>query len=238
MRSVILRVTGVLVGMMLVASSASAAVVAQYQTDYTASGAPKTGWSYQWNKNGVIDNPAGPYNILNTAALVDLVRNGANFEASAGVNPSVTPTAMIPGKSTTEDGTTSRWAVVNYTIQPADVANGHNGTMPVYSFGVAAASNDGILARLYVNGIRAFNIPLDSSFSHYDQNTPGAFPVPFGNLNAGDVISVAVGANGNSTGDLMNVDFQITLDNTPEPGSIMLGASGILLLARRRARRK
>jgi hypothetical protein len=227
---------GALLAVMRFATSASAAVVAQYQTDYTASGAPKTGWSYQWNQNGAIDVPAGPYDILNSAALVDLVRNGANFQASPGVNPAVTPTAMIPGKSATEDGTNSRWAVVSYTIQPSDVANGHNGAMPVYSFGVDPGSEDGILARLYVNGVRAFNIPLDSSFNHYDQNTLGAYPVPFGNLNAGDIISVAVGANGNSTGDLMNVDFQITLDNTPEPGAIMLAASGILVLARRRAR--
>lgn len=237
MRSVTLRAAGTLLVMALMASSASAAVVAQYQADYTASGALKTGWSYQWNQNGAIDFPAGPYDILNSAALVDLVRNGANFQASPGVNPSVTPTAMIPGKSATEDGTNSRWAVVSYTIQAADVANGHNGRMPVYSFGVDPGSDDGILARLYVNGVRAFNIPLDNSFSHYDQNTPGAYPVPFGNLNAGDVISVAVGANGNSTGDLMNVDFQITLDNAPEPGSIMRAAIGTVLLGRRRPRR-
>jgi hypothetical protein len=236
MRNVIGLSTGVLLAASLFAATASAAVVAEYQTDYTTSGLPKTGWSYQWNKTGAIDFPAGPYDVLNSAALVDLVRNGTNFEASAGVNPSVTPTTMIPGKSATEDGVNSRWAIVSYTIQPSDVANGHNGTMPVYSFGVSPNSDDGILARLYVNGVRAFNIPLDSSFNQYDQNTPGAYPVPFGNLNAGDVISVAVGANGNSIGDAMTMNFQITLDNAPEPGSMMLAAGGILVLSRRRSR--
>jgi hypothetical protein len=227
----------VLLAASALASGASAAVVAQYQTDYTASGPPKTGWSYQWNANGAIDFPAGPYDVLNSAALVNLVRNGTNFEASPGVNPSVTPTTLIPGKSASEDGVNSRWAIVTYTIQPSDVANGHNATMPVYSFGVSPNSDDGVLARLYVNGIRAFNIPLDNSFSHYDQNSPGAYPLMFGNLNAGDTISVAVGANGNSTGDSMQMDFQLTLDNAPEPGSMTLAAGGILLLARRRSRR-
>src|SRR6185437_8163878 len=87
------------------AMDASAGLVAKYSTDFTLSGPPKAGWSYQWNASGPIEAVA---NVLNTAALVNLVRDSSgNFETAANSaypDPApanflaATPTSMFPGQ--------------------------------------------------------------------------------------------------------------------------------------------
>ena len=241
MRGAMLFGAGIL-GCSLLAPAASAGVVAHYGGDFTTSGAPKTGWAYQWNAASPIESAP---NILNTAGLVNLVRDtSGNFETVAnaaypdpapGVGLAATKTSMFPGQSASEaaDGI-SRWTIASYTIQASDVAaNGHDGILDTYSFAVPASSTDGVSTRIYLNGFRIVTSPLPGNFT-YDQNSPGAFPIPFGSLNAGDVIAVGMSAGTASTGDRLDLDYTITL--TPEPGSLLLGVAGIGLLARRRAR--
>jgi len=241
MRKKMLFVAG-LVGYSLIAPLASAGVVAKYSTDFTTTGAPKTGWKYQWNAASQIESAP---NVLNTAGLVNLVRdtsgnfetvaNGAYPDPAPAVGLAATKTSMFPGQTAGEaaDGI-SRWTIASYTIQASDIAaNGSNGVLDTYSFAVPATSTDGISTRIYLNGNRIVTSPLPPNFV-YDQNSPGAFPIPFGDLNVGDVIAVGLSGGTSSAGDRLDLDFTVTL--TPEPGSLLLGFVGIGLLARRRAR--
>jgi hypothetical protein len=207
-----------------VAQPAVAGVVAGYRDDFRASGQPRVGWSYRWNAAGPIEETL---NVLNEPALASLVRDtSGNLETVAnetypdpapGNGLAATPTSLFPGPSATESGGISRWAIASYTIQPYDVATfGSSGIMDTYSFAVPAGSVDGVTARMYLNGNRIVQSPLPGNFV-YDQNSPGAYPIPFGELKAGDVIAVALGAGATSIGDRLDLDFTITLG----PGSVL-----------------
>jgi hypothetical protein len=154
---------------------------------------------------------------------------------------------MVPGAGANQlgSGGVQRYAITAYTIQPSDVlaagapAGGSvNAVMDTYSFSVALTSADGIDSIIYVNDTQIVSSPLPPGIS-YDQNSPGAFPVPLGNLQAGDTIYIATGAGflptAIDTGDSLTMDFRVTL--TPEPGMIsVLGLAGIALGGRRRRR--
>lgn len=245
MRSTVLAVMAV-VGVML-AADARAAVVAEYRADFTPTGAPRTGWSYQWNATGPVEVTDGTNFFLNGAALATLLRDtSGNFETQANTTYpdaapanglAATPTSLIPGQSSTE-GTeadpNSRWAIATYTIQATDVATyGSQGMMDTYSF-IVPAGGDGVTARIYLNGFRIVQSPLPSPIV-YDQNFPGAYPIPLGELKAGDTISVAVGAGATSLNDRLDLNYTISL--VPEPGSAAVaGLAAASLLARRRNR--
>ena len=219
-------VAAVVVGMG--ASVACADVVAGYRSDFTPEGPPAKGWSYRWNAFGAIEVTP---NALNETALANLVRDtSGNFETAAnGAYPdpvpagglAATPTSWVPGQSATEAGDgISRWMLASYTIRPADIIiNGSSGVMREYSFSVPVGSADGVTARMYLNGARIVQSPLPPNFT-YDQNSPGSYPIPFGELNAGDVITVALGAGLTSIGDRLDVDYSIRLEPglvTPDP---------------------
>jgi hypothetical protein len=212
----------------LLAPALRADVVADYRRDFAPNGPATTGWSYRWNAFGAIELTP---NILNEAALAGLLRDASgNFETLAnGVYPDLppasglaaTPTSMIPGQSATEAGDgASRWVLASYTIKPADIIiNGSSGVMRRYSFSVPESSADGVTARMYLNATRVVQSPLPPDFT-YDQDSPGSYPIPFGELKAGDVITVALGAGLSSAGDRLDLDYSITLEPglvTPNP---------------------
>ena len=71
------RVLACAVVPLFTAATASAQVVADYQSDFRTSGAPAPGWSYLWNANGSLGTAS------NYVPLVRDVNPLGNFETQA-----------------------------------------------------------------------------------------------------------------------------------------------------------
>ena len=205
-----------------------------FQGEFTPAGAPAAGWSYLWNANG----PLG-----NSANYVPLVRDSSgNWETAANSgypDPApanglrVSSTGMVPGNGAGQTAV-QRYAIVAYTIQASDLTEGGNALMDTYSFNVPVTSADGIDSVIYVNNNQIVSSPLPPGIV-YDQNTPGAFPVPLGQLNVGDTIYVATGAGflptATDIGDALTMDFKVTL--APEPGVLSVLTLAVVMLGAR-----
>jgi hypothetical protein len=220
--------------------------------EYTTSGAPAPGWSYLWNANGAIGNSANYVPLVRDAGgNWETVANGAYPDPAPGNGLRISPfigainrVDVVPGNGAVQQtvNAVNRYAIVAYTIQPSDIAaagvqagGAANAVMDTYEFAVAATSADGIDSIIFVNNTQIVSSPLPPGL-FYDQNTPGAYPVPLGQLHAGDTIYVATGAGflptATDIGDGLRMDFRITL--TPEPGALSILALGAVALCRRR----
>ena len=222
----------------LISSMAWAGVAAEYQVDFTTTGAPKTGWSYLWNANGPIGNPANYVTLVrdtNFGGDFETQANGAIPDSPPASNLAATATSVFPGQGTSQAADAiERYVIAAYTVSAADIATlGNQGVMDTYRFAVPAESLDGINAAIYVNASPIIAIHLPGPID-YNNTLPGAYPVPLGTLAAGDTIYVAIGSGATDTGDRLDVNYTITL--VPEPGTI--GISGIIavLAMRRRGR--
>ena len=218
------------------ANAAMGGVVADYQSDFTTSGAAAPGWSYLWNKNGPIGTAANYVQLVrdaNPLGSYETEANGTYPDPAPGVLLSATPISLIPGQGSAENSV-QRFAIAAYTVSAADIAaNGNQGILDNYTFGVAGASLDGITAAIYVNDtpiVPSLQLPPGIV---YDRSFPDAYPVPLGDLSAGDTIYVALGGGATSTGDILVIDYSIVL--VPEPAAFsMLAVGAAALLARRR----
>jgi hypothetical protein len=220
--------------------------IADYQDEFNTS-APAAGWSYLYNANGLLGNPAN---------YVPLTASGGKYTAPSGTltlgsspsdvigYPPMPPilstfpnTFVRPGLGTLEDPAgIERAAIIAYTIQPNDIPAGTPaGPVPVaitaYDFAVSTlAMPDGMTARVY-GGTNP--TPL-INFS-YDTDPPFPFPPgfrfettldptpkPLGTYNVGDTIYFAIGGALTTT--------------VPEPAAVsLLAMPAVLLLKRRRA---
>ena len=217
------------------ANAAMGGVVADYQSDFTTSGAAKPGWSYLWNKNGPIGTAANYVPLVRDAyplGFYETEANGTYPDSTPGVLLAATPLSLIPGQGSAENSV-ERYAIAAYTVSAADIAtNGNQASLDNYTFGVAAGSLDGITAAIYVNNTPIIALPLPPGIV-YDRSFPDAYAVPLGNLNVGDTIYVAIGGGGTSVGDQLVIDYSIIL--VPEPAAFSMVAVGACaLLARRR----
>jgi hypothetical protein len=226
-------------------------------TEYTTSGAPAPGWSFFWNKNGPIGNSANYVPLVRDAnGDWETVANGQYPDPAPGNGLRISPffgainrVDVVPGNGAIQQTTNAfnRYAIVAYTIQPSDIAaagvqsgGAANAVMDTYEFSVAATSADGIDSVIYLNNNQIVSSPLPPGL-FYDQNSPGAYPVPLGQLHAGDTIYIATGPGflptATDIGDGLRMDFKITL--TPEPAMLsMLCLTLVGLFGRRRLTRR
>lgn len=220
------------------AGTASAQQVADYQTDFRTSGAPAPGWSYLWNANGPIGTASNYIPLVrdaNPLGNFETQANGTYPDAPPGSLLSVGPLSIIPGQGSAQaaDGI-QRYAIAAYTVNAQDLATyGNQGWLDNYTFGVAATSTDGISPAIYVNNTPIISITLPPGIV-YDRSFPDAYPVPLGNLSAGDTIYVAIGGGANDTGDVLVLDYSIILIPEPATASTLALAAATLLARRRR----
>jgi hypothetical protein len=213
-----------------------------FQGEFTPTGAPAAGWSYLWNASGPLGNSANYVPLVrDSSGNWETVTNSAYPDPAPGNGLRVSSTGMVPGNGSVQAAdSVQRYAIVAYTIQASDLAQGANAVMDTYSFSVPVSSADGIDSVIYVNNTQIVSSPLPPGIV-YDQNTPGAFPVPLGTLNVGDTIYVATGAGflptATDIGDALTMDFKVSL--VPEPAALsVLTVAAIALGARVRRRRR
>jgi len=216
--------------------------IADYQDEFRTTG-PATGWSYLYNANGKVGNPAN---------YVPLTLSGGQYTAPSGTLtlgqspsdvigyppvppfPPTFPTTVVrPGAGFLEDPAgIERTAIIAYTIQPNDIPAGTTGPAQVaitaYDFAVSAlATPDGMSARIYGgnNPTPLINFSTDSDPPFVFppgfrfETTLDPDPIPLGAYNVGDTIYFAIGGTGIAV---------------PEPTSLSLLAPALLLLTRRR----
>lgn len=249
MRKSLLLGSGGLV-LSLAATAASGEIVADFQADFTYP-APSNGWSYHWNANGAIGNPANYVPLVPDAAgryeTVDQTPD-AFPDPAPGASLSLTNTTLIPGQGSAQNAF-ERYVIVAYTVSAADITAAGGGNQLVlqeYSFAVSGTSADGVTARIYKNDNPTpfVNQPLPPGivFSH-DLPDPNGGPIPLGPFDAGDVLYIAIGSNGtaseltggNDTNDSLVMDLKIAL--VPEPATASIVGAGALALLMRRRRR-
>src|SRR5262245_46660904 len=104
-----------------------AGVAAEYQADFTTVGAPKPGWSYLWNANGPIGNPANYVPLVrdtNFGGDFETQANGLIPDAAPGSNLAATATNVFPGQGTAQAADAiERFVIAAYTVSAADIAN-------------------------------------------------------------------------------------------------------------------
>jgi hypothetical protein len=245
----------------VVTSPAGAAltVVADFQDDFGRTNSPPSvGWSYRWNENGPLGNPAN-YNSLTVIGEQYLAPNQPILVGkNANVDPVAYPvqfpfpatfpqTFVRPGAGSGEDaGGIERAVVLAYTFSAEDIAAaGATGQaaafITAYDFAVSTQSSpEGMSARIYHH-----NDPtplLEFSDDVFPPFAPGfrfettldPRPIPLGVYAPGETVYIALGGNSVAGGDEMRLDFTLSMDVVPEPGIVALVAPAALLLMRRR----
>ena len=241
---------------------ANAQRVVHLAGEFTTSGAPAPGWSYLWNSAGPIGQ-SGNYTELfrDQNGAWETVANGQYPDAMPGNGLRISPfigainrVEVVPGSAAIQQtgaNTFDRHAIIAYTIQASDIAaaglqpgQGANAVMDTYEF-ATAATGDGINSIIYVNDLQVVASPLPPGL-FYNQNSPGAFPVPLTDpsdpsslLHAGDTIYIAISPGflptSTDVGDSLRMDFKVTI--TPEPAMLsVLALAGVMLTGRRRVR--
>ena len=234
------------VSMLIASAAAKAAVVADYQGNYT----PTTfapGWSYRWNPANVpLTTGTGQSVAANTANWVPLAFNstGNAFEtASTGAVPlaapgsflSAGPTAVHLGDTSTQAADhNSHYVILAYTFSAQQIAsNGNNLTFHTSNFNVPAdISLDPLDVEIFKNTqpvAPPFTFPAGTVFSDsiFGQD------YPFGTVQPGDTLYIALGGTGNYSGQSIGVSYTLAL--TPEPRFLtLISLTTPLLLNRRR----
>lgn len=198
-------------------------VVATYSTDFQAP-TPTTGWNYLYNRNGAITNSANFVSLVGNA-------NAGNPVYTVDGNPSLpraAPGSFVffgstgghPGQGAVENaGGFDVYAIAAYTVSAP-------GSYAITNSSINRPSSSGVSVeiRVFVNN----NAPLVSN--SVGQSTIN-FNTGLGNLTPGDLIYVAVGPNLSHGFDSFNFNYSITNNSVvaaPEPGAIVLVASGLL----------
>jgi hypothetical protein len=232
--------------------------VADFQDEFGTG----NGWSYLWNANGALGNPAnyvpltgagdqftgpsGPL-LIGRNTTVDPVA----YPALPPFPPTFPSTLVRPGLGSAEAaGGIERAAIIAYTFTAADLAaagvpTGQPGIgyITAYDFAVSTlASPDGMSARIYTKNdptpIIEFSddtippFPFGAGFRF--ETTLDPRPIPLGTFGVGDTLDIALGGNNLTGTDEMRFDFTLGMTPVPEPTAVALLAAGALLLRRRR----
>jgi hypothetical protein len=205
-------------------SSARAAVIANYNTDFWGGGTWNTGWSYQWN-DGAIGTASNyqnlPYWWAGGAAYLN---SGTYPDPSAGYAAA----AHAPSGGYSSPGSTSIFSIAGYQVQTGQAGIGSLTSSSMY-LPYGGGLSDGVVVNVYVNDTLKGTVPVTT--------TTGSFNMSLGTLAVGDRVYVAVGSGATLDYDSFQVNYSI--DVVPEPSTAILAASGLFgLLAWARRRRK
>ena len=214
--------------MAVMASTGSAAVVADFVADYQEP-APAAGWAYQWNANGM---PGGQ---VDPSGWANLIFNGDFYDSNGQPGlPDPAPASFVlvdsgfvhPGQGAAQAGAEYA-AITSYTL-------GTGGPTSVINLSATDQNAGG--------GTGAAVVVATVVGNTYTQVYANAWPngggvteasIPLGTLSAGDRVIVAVAANGDDAFDGTFLGYQI--DVVPEPAALsLLGLGGFALLGRRR----
>jgi hypothetical protein len=254
-----MKLTYALIGSVLSAGLASAAVIADFSAEfpvsslgganpYSGSETPATGWDYMWNPNGVIGTASG------YQSLVPNTVNTFPGGAGGGVSPLFTNLGNVAFNDLDPEpngqgnfvygrvGLTSFhpgvWGgglvgdirgIIAYTIQ-----SGEAGTVSIANSSFAKLT---VATTSGANGVDLdiyVNDTLIGALSKdgFQSLTASNFDGSLGDLSVGDTVYVTIGNNGNDSFDASVIDFQLV--SVPEPSAALLGGLGMLALLRRR----
>ena len=204
-------------------SSARAAVITNYNTDFWGGGTWHPGWSYQWN-DGAIGTAS------NYKDLAYWWAGGAAY-INSGVYPDPTTgyaaAAHAPSGGYSSPGSTSISSIAGYQVQTGQDGIGSLTSSSIYI--PNAGLGDGVVVNVYVNDTLQGTVPVTT--------TTGSFNMSLGTLAVGDHVYVAVGSGLTLDYDSFQVDYSINV--VPEPSTAIMAASGLFaLLACARRRRK
>ncbi|MFI5382166.1 MAG: dockerin type I repeat-containing protein, partial [Tepidisphaerales bacterium] len=199
------------------ASVCAQTVIAEFNNDFTPTGV-KPGWSFLWNANGPIGSGSTAY--VNNFAPLQPAAGGGYIAPGTGLTIFPAPDAasmpsITPGPGSTQGDRIERYAIVGYTVNAADIAASGGGVqMFPYRFSVLDTSStqtsDGIRSAIYANTSLVVSQILPPDFV-YDSSAPDAYAVSVGLLRPGDTVYIATGPRSTNTGDLLNLDFTLTL---------------------------
>jgi hypothetical protein len=230
------------------ASQGAVTVVANYGAAGNFTGpSPASGWSYSWNPAGVnLTTGSGASTAANVANWSPLVFNStdSSFEtASSGALPHAAPGSFLSAgasgvklgdTATTAADTHSHYVILGYTFSASQIANfGSDLKFHSYDFEVPNDPTlDPLDVEIFKNTqlIAEFPFPAPTSFS----DSTFVQDYPFGTVQAGDTLYIALGGSGNYAGQSIGVAY--TLGLVPEPAGIGAILFGATLLRRRKSK--
>jgi hypothetical protein len=251
------------------ASAQAQVEAADYSSDFvlTTDPAARNGWSYWWNANGAIGNPAnyqalgvenGQYEPIGTPAGAGALGIGSApvDPAKFAVNPPTDPfgfgitlpplpsTYVRPGLGSVQDASNiERSAIIAYTFTAEEIAAASGGGTSAdayitdYYFATSTSGTDVMVARLY-KGTDPVALPFPPFPPGFAfQTMLDPDPIFLGTFTPGETLYVAIGGGPTDTGDEMRLD--LTLSLVPEPvGLPLLGLTALAALGGRRRGRQ
>ena len=201
---------------------------------------PAPGWSYLWNMNGPIGNPANYSALLPTPA--------GNYTSDGMATPRPSPAGYVsfrtadgvpgghPGAGANQAGAggIERYAIASYTLAEQSELWIVNGWLRNENPN-QGGSTDGLNLKVFVN---QEDSPRLSTTTAPGVDSFTTFSAYLGVLGSGSTVYVAVGSNLVDSFDAFQLRYG--LSTVPEPGSLSLigMASAIGLAACRRVRRR
>ena len=197
---------------------------------------PTSGWSYLWNSNGVIGNPANYAALLPTSDPLwfydnDGVDGIPGSEPGAFVYIGLIDPILLdggqpgahPGRGSEDidSGSIERFVIAAFALQTSG-----NTWITDSLLTNVDHSSDGVHVQVYLN---SNPIPFVESATSSGQGISTTFNTSLGNLAAGDIIYVAIGPGNTDFSDTVRLRY--TIDQTaaiPEPSSWGLLTIGVL----------
>lgn len=198
----------VLLTIILGATQAGSIEVAAYRAEFQSGSLPP-GWTYLWNANGAVGNPANYVPLQPDGTLWDTDASNPGLpDAAPGSYLHLSATGGHPG-----NGYPDCYAIAAFTVAAAGEYAISNSFLSAVN-GVSGGSLDGIQVCVHVNDGPIRLLRTVGALDTID------FDVYLGALSAGDIIYVGVGENGTHDRDAFAWDFMISDGAVrPAPGT-------------------
>ncbi|MEI8311902.1 MAG: hypothetical protein WCH98_14230 [Verrucomicrobiota bacterium] len=178
-------------------SSARAAVIANYNTDFWGGGTWNTGWSYQWNDGAI--GTASNYKNLSYwwGAGAAYLNSGTYPDPTAGYAAA----GHGPSGGYSSPGSTAIFSIAGYQVQTGQDGIGSLTSSSMYIPYAGPGFSDGVVVNVYVNDTLKGTVPVTT--------INGSFNMSLGTLAVGDRVYVAVGSGSTLDYDSFQVNYSI-----------------------------